>query len=46
MTLTPVDRAQAKKHGLSKPSEHLAGTSVFKQITGGDVIQGEYKFKV
>ncbi len=27
------------------PSEHLVSTSVFKQITGGDVIQGEYKFK-
>src|SRR4029434_3780586 len=27
------------------PSEHLAGTSIFKAITGGDVITGEYKFK-
>ncbi len=27
------------------PSEHLAGTSVFKAITGGDPITGEYKFR-
>jgi P4 family phage/plasmid primase-like protien len=27
------------------PSEHLAGTSVFKAITGGDPITGEHKFK-
>lgn len=27
------------------PSEHLAGTSIFKSITGGDIITGEYKFK-
>ncbi|QDU28846.1 hypothetical protein ETAA8_39510 [Anatilimnocola aggregata] len=27
------------------PTEHLAGTSVFKSITGGDKITGEYKFK-
>ena len=27
------------------PTEHLAGTSVFKAITGGDPITGEYKFK-
>jgi len=27
------------------PSEHLAGTSVFKAITGGDTVTGEYKFK-
>jgi putative DNA primase/helicase len=27
------------------PSEHLAGTSVFKAITGGDSMPGEYKFK-
>ena len=27
------------------PTEHLAGTSVFKAITGGDSITGEYKFK-
>jgi putative DNA primase/helicase len=27
------------------PSEHLAGTSVFKAITGGDPLTGEYKFK-
>lgn len=27
------------------PSEHLAGTSIFKAITGGDAIVGEYKFK-
>ncbi|NQT12729.1 MAG: hypothetical protein HQ582_08270 [Planctomycetes bacterium] len=27
------------------PSEHLAGTSVFKSLTGGDTLQGEYKFK-
>jgi putative DNA primase/helicase len=27
------------------PSEHLAGTSIFKTITGGDPITGEYKFK-
>jgi putative DNA primase/helicase len=26
------------------PSEHLAGTSIFKAITGGDVITGERKF--
>lgn len=27
------------------PSEHLSGTSVFKAITGGDTVIGEYKFK-
>jgi putative DNA primase/helicase len=27
------------------PSEHLAGTSVFKALTGGDEVTGEYKFK-
>ena len=27
------------------PSEHLAGTSVFKAITGGDSLTGEYKFR-
>jgi putative DNA primase/helicase len=27
------------------PSAHLAGTSIFKQITGGDTITAEYKFK-
>jgi P4 family phage/plasmid primase-like protien len=27
------------------PTEHLAGTSVFKAITGGDPVTGEYKFK-
>ena len=27
------------------PSEHLAGTSVFKAITGGDMLSAEYKFK-
>jgi len=27
------------------PSEHLAGTSIFKAITGGDAISGEYKFR-
>lgn len=27
------------------PSEHLAGTSMFKAITGGDPITGEYKFR-
>jgi putative DNA primase/helicase len=27
------------------PSEHLAGTSVFKAITGGDAVTGEYKFR-
>ena len=27
------------------PSEHLAGTSVFKAITGGDPITAEYKFR-
>jgi putative DNA primase/helicase len=27
------------------PSEHLAGTSVFKAITGGDPVPAEYKFK-
>lgn len=26
------------------PSEDLAGTSVFKALTGGDAIEGEYKF--
>jgi putative DNA primase/helicase len=26
------------------PSEHLAGTSVFKAITGGDELTGEHKF--
>ena len=27
------------------PTEHLAGTSIFKAITGGDPVTGEYKFK-
>ena len=27
------------------PSEHLAGTSVFKALTGGDSLTGEYKFR-
>jgi putative DNA primase/helicase len=27
------------------PTEHLAGTSVFKSITGGDQLTGEHKFK-
>ncbi|NQU21950.1 MAG: hypothetical protein HQ567_11760 [Candidatus Nealsonbacteria bacterium] len=27
------------------PSEHLAGTSVFKAITGGDALAGEHKFR-
>jgi putative DNA primase/helicase len=27
------------------PSEHLAGTSVFKAITGGDSLQAEYKHR-
>lgn len=27
------------------PSDHLAGTSVFKAITGGDPVTGEYKFR-
>ncbi len=27
------------------PSTHLAGTSMFKQITGGDTVTAEYKFK-
>jgi P4 family phage/plasmid primase-like protien len=27
------------------PTEHLSGTSMFKAITGGDPITGEYKFK-
>jgi putative DNA primase/helicase len=27
------------------PSEHLAGTSVFKAVTGGDPITAEYKFR-
>jgi len=27
------------------PSEHLAGTSTFKAITGNDVLTAEYKFK-
>jgi len=27
------------------PSEHLTGTSVFKQITGNDTVTGEYKFR-
>jgi P4 family phage/plasmid primase-like protien len=26
------------------PSEHLAGTSMFKAITGGDIITAEYKY--
>jgi putative DNA primase/helicase len=26
------------------PSEHLAGTSIFKAITGGDIITAEYKY--
>ena len=27
------------------PSQHLVGTSVFKGITGGDALTGEYKYK-
>jgi P4 family phage/plasmid primase-like protien len=27
------------------PSEHLAGTSVFKQLTGGDTVEAERKFQ-
>jgi putative DNA primase/helicase len=27
------------------PSEHLAGTSMFKAITGGDIITAEYKYR-
>jgi len=27
------------------PSEHLAGTSTFKAITGGDALDAEYKFR-
>jgi len=27
------------------PSEHLAGTSTFKALTGGDTLSAEYKFK-
>lgn len=27
------------------PSEHLAGTSVFKQLVGGDSLDAEYKFR-
>jgi putative DNA primase/helicase len=27
------------------PSEHLAGTSTFKALTGGDTLNAEYKFK-
>lgn len=27
------------------PSEHLAGTSVFKALTGGDLLTGEYKYR-
>jgi len=27
------------------PSEHLAGTSIFKALTGGDVLVGEHKFR-
>src|SRR5439155_26952992 len=27
------------------PSEHLAGTDVFKQLTGGDMVTGEFKYR-
>jgi P4 family phage/plasmid primase-like protien len=27
------------------PTDHLAGTSIFKAITGGDELQAEYKFR-
>lgn len=27
------------------PSKHLEETSIFKQITGGDTVSAEYKFK-
>jgi len=27
------------------PSDHLAGTSVFKALTGGDILTAEYKFR-
>ncbi len=33
------------KLATSLPSEHLAGTSMFKAITGGDRIPAEYKYR-
>lgn len=53
----PLHKLEADKFAASRlygklanicpdlPSEHLAGTSTFKAITGGDVLTGEYKFR-
>ena len=41
-----VARLQGKLANIAAdlPSEHLAGTSVFKALTGGDELTGEYKY--
>jgi putative DNA primase/helicase len=53
----PLHKLEADKFAVSRlvgklanicadlPSEHLAGTSIFKAIVGGDSLTGEYKFK-
>jgi P4 family phage/plasmid primase-like protien len=53
----PLHRLEADKFAVSRlagklanvcadlPSEHLAGTSTFKALTGGDTLSAEYKFK-
>ena len=53
----PLHKLEADKFSVSRlvgklanicadlPSEHLAGTSTFKALTGGDTLTAEYKFK-
>ena len=53
----PLHKLEADKFSVSRlvgklanvcadlPSEHLAGTSTFKALTGGDTLNAEYKFK-
>ena len=53
----PLHRLEVDKFSVSRlvgklanicadlPSEHLAGTSTFKALTGGDTLSAEYKFK-
>jgi putative DNA primase/helicase len=53
----PLHRLEVDKFSVSRlvgklanicadlPSEHLAGTSTFKALTGGDILPAEYKFK-
>ena len=53
----PLHKLEADKFSVSRlvgklanicadlPSEHLAGTSTFKALTGGDTLTAEYKFR-